>query len=232
MVDEKQLNYSIFDALFGQAVIDNFYEEYNAFPPLEELAKEYTFSEKHEKRMKALFARNERKERFINFMYVGRKVAAVILILFTMFVGALMFNPEVRAVVSNTIISWYNEFVKFISPDVETEGYNMIPTYIPIGFYEMYYEEINDTTMIIYVNERGETILFKASRAAGALYSDSEHASYELFEYEGILYHILSSLAVDEDNTIIWEVNGWRYVLLSIISIESLQEMALSLEKK
>jgi len=47
---------NIFEELFRQAVIDNFYECYNSLPPLEEISEMYTFSERHEKRMNELFA--------------------------------------------------------------------------------------------------------------------------------------------------------------------------------
>ena len=55
-MSEMLLIDEIFDAMFRQAVIDNFYEEYNALPPIEELREKYTFSERHEKRMNELFA--------------------------------------------------------------------------------------------------------------------------------------------------------------------------------
>ena len=52
---EMLLSEDIFDAMFRQAVIDNFYEYYNSLPPLEEISEMYTFSERHEKRMNELF---------------------------------------------------------------------------------------------------------------------------------------------------------------------------------
>jgi len=228
-MEDKQLNDSIFDALFVQAVIDNFYEEYNALPPLEELSKEYTFSEKHEKRMKALFARDERKKRYKKFVYLGRKVAAVFLILFTMFVGALMFNPDVRAAVAETIISWHREFVKIISPDAEAEGYSMIPTYVPEGFEEVYTETVNYSTLILYMNADGESILFEVNEAAMTLYVDNENSDYEVRNYEEIEYHILISLYYEGENSITWDIDGWRYFIRSSIDVEILFKIALSL---
>jgi len=159
-MDEQMHADSIFDALFGQAVIDNFYEEYNLLPSLGEISKDYTFSENHEKRMKALFVNEVRKERIGTFMKVSRKIAAVFLIIFILMVGALMFNPNVRAAIAETIISWHREFVKFISPDVEAEGSSKVPTYVPEGFLEAHFETVNDSTLILYISKDGKTILF------------------------------------------------------------------------
>jgi len=227
-VDKNHLNDSVFDALFRQAVIDNFHEEYNSLPQPEELSCEHTFSNRHEKRMKALFVRMERKERLDKIIYLGRKVAAIFLIFVTLVAGALMLNPDVRATVTETIISWQREFVRFFSPTAEIEGYSMVPIYIPIGFSQEFYEVINNSTLILYMDENGETILFEAHRAAGALYIDNENTVYEVLSITGNTYHILSSL-VDYENSIIWEIGGWRYFLRSSIGVEALKEMALSL---
>jgi len=89
-MDGKMHADSIFDALFAQAVIDNFYEEYSSLPSLGEMSGEYTFSKKHEKRMKALFVGEVRKERIGTFIKVSRKIAAAFLIIL-MITGALMF---------------------------------------------------------------------------------------------------------------------------------------------
>jgi len=230
MMDKKHISESIFDALLGQAVVDNFYEDYNALPSLTELSKEYTFSEKHEKRMKELFAIENRRDRFNKVVRIIRRIAAVFLIIVTLFTGLLMLNPSVRASVTETIISWQREFVKFFPSYTEAEGSNAVPTYIPDGFHEIHSEVINDTTLILYTNENGEEIFFLVDSATGSLYVDNEDAAYEVLDIEGITYHILSSLKSDGENTIIWEHNGWRYVLRSSLYYEALLKMALSLE--
>jgi len=229
-MEKEKINDVIFDALFEQAVIDNFYDRYNSLPSSSELSKEYTFSDRHEKRMKALFARERRKERTQKFMLVSKKVAAVFLILVTMFFGALMLNPNVRATVVETIITWHREFVKFISPHVDTEGTSMVPTYVPEGFVEAFFEELNLSTLIIYINEDGESILFESNPAEGSLLIDSENAIYDITKINNITYHILHSSA-GRENSIIWDSNGWRYFLRSDIDVETLLEMALSQEK-
>ena len=58
-MSEMLLNDEIFDTMFRQAVIDNFYEYYNSLPPLEEISEMYTFSDRHEKRMNELFAQGK-----------------------------------------------------------------------------------------------------------------------------------------------------------------------------
>ena len=230
-MNENKQSDNLVDAYIGQAVIDNFYEEYNSLPSLEELSKEYTFSEKHERRMKALFVKEERKEYFKKTVHIGRKVAAIFLIFIAVFAGMLMINPNVRATVVETIITWQREFVKFLSSNAEVEGSSMMPTYIPTGFREGFYEFVDGSTVILYLNEKGETILFQSLKAEGTLYVDNEDAVYDVLNIDGVSYNILKALETGVENTIIWEIQGWRYIIRSTIDIESLQEMALSLEQ-
>jgi len=164
-MDEKRFNGRLFDALIEQAVIDNFYEEFNAQPSLDTLSKEFKSSISLDKRINALITRENRKERFHKILFIGRKAVAVFLIFVTLFAGVLMFNPTVRAAVVETIILWQQEFMKFFSSNEEAEGNRMIPTYIPENFQKAYYEEINYTTLLLYINETGKEIFFLANKA-------------------------------------------------------------------
>jgi len=229
-MDEKRFNGRLFDALIEQAVIDNFYEEFNAQPSLDTLSKEFKSSISLDKRINALITRENRKERFHKILFIGRKAVAVFLIFVTLFAGVLMFNPTVRAAVVETIILWQQEFMKFFSSNEEAEGNRMIPTYIPENFQKAYYEEINYTTLLLYINETGKEIFFLANKAEGSLYVDNENASYEVLVINNITYHILSSFDSIGENTVIWEYNGWRYMLSSLYYTESLLKMALSIE--
>jgi len=57
---------------------------------------------------------------------------------------------------------------------------------------------------------------------------DNEYAIYEIHIIDGIEYHTLTATRSDGENSIIWELDGWRYLLRSTISVEYLRNMALS----
>jgi len=227
-MSKNQTDDSIFEALFRQAVIDNFYDELNALPPLDELAKEYEPSPEHKARMKKLFAGVERREKIHRAIGAGKRIAAILLISITVLFGALMFVPHVRAAIAETIISWHQEFVRFFSPAAIIDSTSMEPTYIPEGFWEEFRDEVDLSTLILFLNEAGEHILFESNRAVGVLYIDSEDALYELREINGIIYYVFIAVEYGRENSVIWDVGGWRYMLRSAVYVEYLYKMALS----
>lgn len=60
-MNKDQMNDLIFEALFHQAVIDNFNEEIDSIPINEQLSKIYSFSPGFEMRMKKLFTKDRRR---------------------------------------------------------------------------------------------------------------------------------------------------------------------------
>ncbi|MFJ3388649.1 hypothetical protein [Lysinibacillus sp. NPDC086135] len=103
----NKINDSVFEALFRQAIIDEFNEEIDSIPPKEELIKTISFSPEFELRMKRLFAREKRKGYYKKVLFYSKRVAAVFVITTTKIFGMRLFNPEVRAAVKNTVVEWY-----------------------------------------------------------------------------------------------------------------------------
>jgi hypothetical protein len=228
----SQLSDSVFEALFRQAIIDNIYEEVDSYPPDEELTKMYTFSDAHEKRMKALFARVVRQARFHAVAKWSWRSVAAIMIVATILFGALMFVPQVRAAVVQTLTEWYEKFVRFTSDAPETEKTNLEPTHIPQGFVEVSREDIPMMLTVIYVNDDSSTtIAFQSFRAADSASVDNEDMNYLLLEIEGVKYHFLISNDGSGKNSIVWDADGQRYTITSTISTDELLKMAISVKK-
>ena len=231
-MSNRQASEGIFDALFGQAVIDNFYEELDSLPLDEELAEQYTFSQEHEIRMKKLFAREDRKERLRDAVKWSRRIAAAIAIVVTLLFVSLMTVPQVRAVVFQTLTEWYEKFVRFTSNAPEAEKTNLEPGYIPEGFVEFEREEIPMITIIEYASsDTGETIKFISSRASGSTSADNEGMVYTVIEVDDIEYHIFTSEDAISEHIIIWDKANQRYTLTSTILVEELLKMANSVNK-
>jgi len=221
----------VFETLFGQAVIDNFYEELDSLPPNDELAKQYTFSQEHEIRMNKLFSSVERKEKLQASVRWTRRIAAVVVIAATLLFGSLMFVPQVRAVVFQTLSEWNEKFVRFTSNAPEAEKTNLEPGYIPEGFVVIEREEIPGISIIVYESTNtGETIMFQSSLASGSTSVNNEGMVYAVIEVDSIQYNLLISENGVSENYIIWEADDQRYVITSTITQEELIEMALSVK--
>ena len=225
------LDDSVFEALFRQAVIDNFNEELNSIPSNDELAKQITFSPEHEARMKKLFTRDERKERTRTIIKWARRAVAVILIAVTVLFGALMFVPSVRALVIETVTEWYEKFVTFTSRAPEAEKMNLEPGYLPEGFYEIVRDERDTTAMIIYENKDGIVITFQSSMATDTAFIDNENNYYKVQIINGVEYHTFNAINDDDENTVLWDTYGQRFIISSSISIDEMLNIATSIGK-
>ena len=222
---------NVFEALFGQAVIENFYNELDSLPPREELAKQYTPSEAHAARMKGLFAREALKDRIHSALIWSKRVAVAALVAVSILFGSLMLVPEVHATVTKTIIEWYDRFVRFTSNAPEAEKKAFEPAYIPVGFWEKVRDEMEMVAIILYVNMDGAIILFESGRASDLLAADSEERTHEITQINGIDYHKFAAIDGETENAIIWDANGQRYSITSTISPDLLLKMAISVEK-
>ena len=231
-MSNSRVHEGIFEALFGQAVIDNFYEELNSLPPDEELAKQYTFSQAHEMRMKKLFAKDDRRDMLQNAAKWSRRFAAAIAIVVTLLFVSLMTVPKVRAVVVQTLTEWYEQFVRFTSNVPESEKKNLEPEYIPDGFVEIIREETHMLVTIIYMDVNEDQIItFLSARASASTSVDNEDKDYTILEISGIDYHLFTSLDSSGENSIVWEMSGQRYSIMSTISVEALKKMAISVRE-
>ncbi|MCL2517190.1 MAG: hypothetical protein FWF15_01380 [Oscillospiraceae bacterium] len=106
-MDNSKNNDPVFEALFKQAVIDDYTDEIDSIPSNDELVKKYPFTPQFNVRMKKLFARVRRKE-ILNKVIKFSQRAAVIFLFFTTFLfGLLLINPEVRATVGNVFVEWF-----------------------------------------------------------------------------------------------------------------------------
>jgi hypothetical protein len=225
----SQLRESVFDALFKQAVIDNFYDELNLVTQNSDLTEQYNVSAAFEKRMDALFAKEKQKASLTTFAIWCKRVAAVVVITASILFSSLMLVPEVRAVVVETVIEWFEQFARFTSGSIETTAPFLEPVFIPDGFWEEYRYSDDVRTTILFINSYDVLLFFDASLSASQLSVDSEGHEYEKRQINNTVYHVLIAIDIGKENKIIWDIDGNRYFLSSEIPIEDLFQMALSL---
>jgi len=221
---------AVFDALFKQAVIDNFYEELDSLPPDAVLADQFPFSQAHEIRMRKVFTREAIVIKIGVILKWSRRVAVFIALTVAILFSALMLVPQVRAAVVMTITEWYEKFVMFTSSAPESEKSNLEPQYIPEGFSEVIREEQEMLTLIFYMNDEGTIIAFQSSRSADSTSVDNEMVEYSVSVVDDVEFHYFVPSSGSEESTIVWEKHNQRYTITSTISIEELTSIALSVK--
>jgi len=225
-------NDRLFDALFSQAVIDNYEDEIRSIPSESELAKLYTFSDLHTARMEKLIRSAERFEKMQTTIKWIRRSAAVMVVALTVLFGALMTVSDVRAVIVKTVIEWFDKFTKFTSEQADPdEMEEWAPSYIPEGFLETARDNFAGMLTISYENEN-TVIDFTCVVASGSISVDNENQNYFIVEEKDTTYHIFENREIGEMNIIVWDQESYRFSIKSLLPVSDILQVAKSVEKK
>ncbi|NLO10475.1 MAG: DUF4367 domain-containing protein [Clostridiales bacterium] len=226
----KQLDDSVFEALFRQAVIDEYKEEIESIPQKKELMRIVSLSPEFEIRMKLLFDNDRKRDIYIKFMHYGKRVAVVFLLAVTILSLVLLTNPEVRAAIKNTIIEWYDKYTSIIFHGKEEADNDIDETkefvfeYIPEGFSESWVERLGKITDMEYVNDQGETIYISywPDTINTNISIDNENHIIESTTISGYEAYTAEATNEDFDNGIIWSMEGYRFNIWSKQPIKEL----------
>ncbi|NLC02927.1 MAG: DUF4367 domain-containing protein [Tissierellia bacterium] len=235
MMSKNQMNDIVFEALFRQAVIDDFNEEINSIESNEELSKIYSFSTEFETRMKRLLTKDRRKEHVKKTMYYSRKVASIVIIVLGLLFSSLLLNTEVRATVGKVLVEWYEKFTTFSFRDdvVIDENKDWILGYIPEGYEQKNYEELGRIKNIEYSNVQGDKIRFSyvPDNSITNISVDNENHEIDTFILLGNKAYSIMATNNEFDNGIIWNMEGYTFDLWGKLSINELERIAESIVK-
>jgi len=223
----NKINNSIFEALFRQAIIDDYVDEINSIPSNEELSIEYFFSSDFELRMKRLFARERRKSYLVTISGFFRQAAIIFIIITTILFGTLLTNSDVRATVRNVIIEWYEKFTSFSfnTANQDASYVDIYPKYLPMGFYEESIVEFGNFTQLIFVNNQGDhiNILHNNHESTSIKISvDNENHIIENFMINGYETYLVTATKEEHENAIIITTGFYVIEIWSSLSIETL----------
>ena len=225
----------LFEALFAQAVIKSFENELAAIPPREELEKMYTFSDRHNAIMERAFKIDRRRDRRKKVILWGRRAVAALVISVTVLSGALMFVPTVRAAVADVLVQWFEQFTKYSSnPEIE----DVIslsawePTYLPDGFAKAEQITLDGTNQVFYSNSSGQEIMLTYIEGVGVISVNNERVSYRTETYNSVTYEIFESQENGTENSVLWVVQGYSFLLNAEYSVDELIKIAQSMERK
>ena len=234
-MNRDQVNDVVFEALFHQAVIDDFNEEIDSIPTNEQLAKIYTFSPEFEIRMKKLFIKDRRRSLLKNTMLYSKRVASVLIIVLGLLFGTLLFNTEVRAAVGKVLVEWYEKFTSFTFSDDEfiDEKKDWTLNYLPEGYELKNYEVLGRITNIEFANNQGDKIRFSYRPEEGITKISVDNENHEISSYVILDKEAFSITAVNDkfDNGVIWNIEGHTFDLWGKMPVDELKKVAESISE-
>lgn len=234
-MNKDQVDDVVFEALFRQAVIDDFNEEIDSIPTNEQLAKIYSFSPEFELRMKKLFTKDRRKDFIKTISLYSRRVASVLIIVLGLLFGTLLFNAEVRAAVGNVLVEWYEKFTSFtlIGDEIIDEKKEWSLNYMPEGYIQENYEVLGRITSIEYRNNQGEKIRFTYVPEGSVTNISVDNENHEISNCVILGNEAFSITALDDkfDNGLIWNMEGHTFDLWGKIPVDELKKVAESISE-
>lgn len=232
-MNRDQVNDVVFEALFHQAVIDDFNEEIDSIPTNEQLAKIYTFSPEFEIRMKKLFIKDRRRSLLKNTMLYSKRVASVLIIVLGLLFSTLLFNTEVRAAVGKVLVEWYEKFTSFTFEDnkVIDDKKEWTLGYLPEGYVQENYEILGRITSIEYRNNQDDKIRFTYAPEGSVTNIAVDNENHEIGSCVILGNEAFSIAALDDkfDNGVIWNMDGHTFDLWGKIPMDELKKVAESI---
>jgi len=193
-------------------------------------------SARHERRMKALFARHRRNLLAARIAKYAGKAAAILFMALGIAFAAMLLHPQVRGAVRSLIIHVYETFIRFDFPsgDGSVPGApgEWHPEWLPDGYALAQENQFDNFARQIYANaDGGEIMLVISVEETGTYDTDNEHRVYNEHVYNGIVYHCGQADADDRENQVIWLVGKTRFNLEAMLDMDILLEIAKSVKK-
>ena len=223
-MDEKK-----FEELLGKAFEIEEYNKSTEEPSAEELSKAAPFTDKQLEDVKRM-CKKEKKLPWTK--YLGR-VAVVILCFAISGFGVMMFDPDIRAAVSENITKFVDEYINIdFSESTKTQSIDITKTkigYIPKGF-ELKEEKTDDDKLSCVYTDSSENYLFIDVVPSGEIF-----ISYELEEHTVTLIRINGYdgyITYDEltsQGSVCWGNSNFTVVISGFTSREELIRTAESI---
>ncbi|MFA7412412.1 MAG: DUF4367 domain-containing protein [Tissierellaceae bacterium] len=207
-MNKDQVNDLVFEALFRQAVIDNFKEKIDSIPTNEELIRIHTLSQEFEIKMKKLLIKDHRRDLLKKTILYSKRVVSVLIIVLGLLFSTLFFNTEVRATVGKVLLEWYEKFTSFTINNEEpiNEKKDWTLNYLPEGYTLSNHEELGLITNIEFTNSQGEIIRFSYQPEDGTTNISVDNENHQINRCEILNNEAYCILAIDDkfDNGLIW----------------------------
>lgn len=225
-------NDKLFDAVLKIAAEEALEQEMEEMPSCEELNEQYKPSPSLEKNIRKKLSRHKFKEKAMLYRKTAVKVAACITVVLVSSSILLLSADATRNYIFNAVIKWQEDHFS-IQHDgsIESDKKILSPTYLPEGFTEVSIEVIGNIINITYENENGITIEFEQSPSKSTnLLVDNEDKEHEEIEINGHKAYLFITIVDDKSNTLLWEVNGVFFCIISEVEKDELILIAESIK--
>lgn len=233
---KNQVNDAVFEAIFRQAVIDDFEEEISSISSDEQLAKMYSLSPEFEIRMKKLFIKDSIISIFKTVIYYSKKIALLFIILIGLLFATLLFNTEVRATVVKVLVEWYGKFTTFTYGDdigaYEKKDWTL--NYLPEGYIEGKNEILGEVINIEFINNKGDKIRFSYRPEDSNTKISVDNEKHKIDSCTILNNDAYCISAVDDrfENGIICSMKGYTFSIWGKLSIEEIIQIAESISEE
>jgi hypothetical protein len=228
---EQLFDNPAFEAVFKQAVIDDFNREVEEVFASE--APDITPSARHERRMKALFAKERRRKRIRRVAAGARRFSTVAAVLVIALNLALICVPAVRAAIGAVFVDWFDTHTKFTGGDAPDTVKRWEPTMLPDGFTETERYDFDEemVSFITYADANGEVLRFKRIPTSGSISVNNEGVTYGQVSDGGIVYHTFDAVSSDIVSSVVWDSDGYLFCINGRLPIEELLAVARSVKE-
>lgn len=192
----------------------------------------FEFSEKFDKKMKKLIAKESRIS-FNHRKRISRALIAAIIATVIMFTGLMSVSASRQKIIEfiETIFPQYTQVElsedSAPTPDTIETAYTL--GYVPDGYILKEYNSSDVNVFAVWTNENGDEIVYTQDLLNGNIVIDNENIYEEIFinNYKAIIYGTNNSIAI------CWNDDYYRYVLAAPIEFkEKLIKMIENIREK
>ncbi len=234
-MNKKQLNDTVFEALFRQAFIDEFEEEINSIQS-EGTAFMCEPSPEFQMRMKKIFEDDNKRTLIKKLIIYTKKIAAILFIILGCTFATLLLNKEVQATVNKIIIEIYEKFnsIIFQGKQLSFEEKDWILNYLPKEYTIKKYEKLGNVIYVEYgdVQENKIRFSYRPGRNSTNISVDNENHEMKEIKILNEKAYLLIAKNNKFDNGIIWNIEGYRFELWGKVAKDELNRIAESITKK
>lgn len=236
MMNSKNRNEILFDALVEASAADALSRELEAMPSNEELNAQYAASPGLDRRIHRQIEQAYRKTKRRKARRSALRVAAGIAIVFTVMSVVLLSVQATRIKIFNIVTELHDDYtqVQYVEPSEVDTGALYRITYLPDGFSEISSDGQGTYRNTIYQNADGVQIIFIQQKAQSVTANvDSEHSAISQINIKGSEAYLFQASSEGDANVLMWSnPDGISLSLLSTINSDELVKIAQGIEKE
>jgi hypothetical protein len=182
--------------------------------------------------MNALFSREQNRRRLRKAAVWTKRFAASAAVVFVAMSAVLFATPKVWAAVSDVFVGWFDAFTKFSGGESNLAAADWEPSYVPDGFSEIFREQADSMTSILYSDADGEKLAFTYVTSDNSISVNHENLEYSQISDGDIVYRVFLSTSDAYKSSVVWDMEGYRFYVGGQLDTIQLLRIARSVVQK